>query len=388
MTSPIDEGTAVRLTVSLLADELGRIRGRAVDAAEWSAWGLATTIDEDGVGADSLARLELVARVNQFFHLHEVGTEDYLVVRRTVGDWAEIVRETLRLRAESLTFLTSGSTGEPRRVTHRWADLSAECEGHAALLPEARRVLALTPPHHIYGFLFTALGPAMRGLPVRDMRAAAPGRAGALAEAGDVIVATPFLWALALRAGARFAPGVTGVTSGAPMDAPTWAALREAGLGRLIEIYGSTETAGVGWRDAPDADFAALAHVEAAPPGLRRRSDGVALPLQDALVWRGDRFRPAGRRDGAVQVGGVNVYPDRVRAILLEHPEVADAVVRLDASGGRLKAFVAPRAAGADLSDALRRHCADRLTAPERPARFAFGAALPVNAIGKAADWD
>jgi long-chain acyl-CoA synthetase len=30
-----------------------------------------------------------------------------------------------------------------------------------------------------------------------------------------------------------------------------------------------------------------------------------------------------------VQVGGVNVFPERVRQVLLEHPLVVDAAVRL-----------------------------------------------------------
>jgi 4-coumarate--CoA ligase len=111
------------------------------------------------------------------------------------------------------------------------------------------------------------------------------------------------------------------------------------------------------------------------------------------LRWCGERsFRPDGRIDAAVQVGGVNVFPAYVADVLRMHPQVADASVRLMRAdeGARLKAFVVPRAEDAD-ADALARDldafAAARLHAPERPAAYTFGARLPRQASGKAADW-
>ena len=119
-------------------------------------------------------------------------------------------------------------------------------------------------------------------------------------------------------------------------------------------------------------------------------ASSFAISPPDNLRWLDERrFVVNGRRDGAVQVGGVNVFPARVRDALLAHAGVADAAVRLEADTGRLKAFVVP-AGGEDgdaLLDDLDRWCGDRLSAPERPRRFALGGALPVNAMGKPADW-
>jgi Acyl-coenzyme A synthetases/AMP-(fatty) acid ligases len=151
-----------RIVAALVADELGARRGGAIDPAESRGWTEATTIDEDGLGVDSLARLELVARVAGFFHMPETGAEDYLLVHRSLGDWAEIVGESLKRYAARVTFQTSGSTGAPKRIAHEWADLDAEAEAAAAALPGVRRVLALAPPHHIYGFLWTVLLPQGR----------------------------------------------------------------------------------------------------------------------------------------------------------------------------------------------------------------------------------
>jgi acyl-coenzyme A synthetase/AMP-(fatty) acid ligase len=74
------------------------------------------------------------------------------------------------------------------------------------------------------------------------------------------------------------------------------------------------------------------------------------------------------------------------------HPAVADAAVRLmrPDEGRRLKAFVVPRAddsAATELAAQLSGWIAERLTAPERPAAWTFGARLPRQASGKPADW-
>jgi hypothetical protein len=114
----------------------------------------------------------------------------------------------------------------------------------------------------------------------------------------------------------------------------------------------------------------------------------VARRLRRVLRWADDRhFWPGERRAGAVQVGGVNVFPGAVRALLRGHPAVKDVAVRLhDFSGQpRLKAYVVPwpEADPGTLAEHLRQWAAERLPAAARPAHVAVGLALPVNAEGK-----
>jgi long-chain acyl-CoA synthetase len=132
---------------------------------------------------------------------------------------------------------------------------------------------------------------------------------------------------------------------------------------------------------------------------LRTLPDGTVAtyPLQDTLAWDDTQhFRPAGRIDAAVQVGGVNVFPSYVADVLCMHPQVAEASVRLmrPDEGRRLKAFVVPAQAGAlawlpwkALRAELLDWCAQRLGTPERPAAISFGERLPRQASGKPADW-
>jgi long-chain acyl-CoA synthetase len=92
-----------------------------------------------------------------------------------------------------------------------------------------------------------------------------------------------------------------------------------------------------------------------------------------------------------VQVGGINVFPSRVRDVLLQHPEVADAAVRLMTAhdSTRLKAYVVPKhdAVTTDLAQRLDTWLAPRLSAAERPRAFAMGSELLRNAQGKLVDW-
>ena len=117
----------------------------------------------------------------------------------------------------------------------------------------------------------------------------------------------------------------------------------------------------------------------------------VALP--DRMEWLDEhRYHVYGRLDGAVQVGGVNVFPTRVAEVLRKHPGVAEVAVRLmlPSEGVRLKAFVMAHDPAAD-HDLLRRElevlAAEELSTPERPRAYSFGSALPTGPMGKAADW-
>jgi len=399
-----------RFISDLVADELARLRPGAILALPPHPWPAELQLDEDGLGLDSLDRMAVAAALTEALHLHESGIEDLLLAQRRFGDWVDTATESLRRFDATLTFRTSGSTGTPKPCRHPLSALQHEVEALAELPPlrgAVGRVLAAVPSHHIYGFLFTQLLPARLGaaetIDVRGLTA--PTLRHQLRE-GDLVIGHPAFWRLFAQHG-RGAPlpqGVRGVSSTAPCPDALAQGLVDQGLESLLQIYGSSETAGIGWRDGAATAFALLphwqrAHAEAGAATeilLRSGPGGPFAPvvLQDHLSWLdARRFTVAGRTDTAVQVGGINVFPSQVRLCLLAHPAVADAAVRLMAphEGDRLKAFVVLHSrADTDrhgLYAELDAWVRTRLPVPARPRAIEFGPALPVDNRGKACDW-
>lgn len=385
-----------RFVTDLLAAELALARpGRAPASAPWPA----ACHFVDDLGADSLELLGMATALAEALHLDAGGVDDRLLATPRLADWIAATRAGLAAGGEALTFRTSGSAGTPKRCTHPLATLWQETLALAQLMPGRRRILSAVPAHHIYGFLFTVLLPRACAIDeVVDLRAASPAACLAALRPGDLVVAHPGWWEALARLRPGFGPDVMGVTSTAPCPDALADELAGAGL-RLLQVYGSSETAGVGWREQGGAPFTLLPYwdaVEGAHALVRRMPDGLDArhALQDRLDWEdARRFRPAGRIDQAVQVGGTNVFPGYVADVLRMHPAVEDAAVRLmrPDEGRRLKAFIVPRPGYRDDLAALRETLSgwvgERLATPERPAAWNFGARLPRQASGKPADW-
>lgn len=379
---------------AVIADLVGVELGLA--PVEVAAINAATRLDADGIGVDSLALFNLAARVATFFRLHEYELEDELLRRRSVGDWTATVMRAWAHGSRRITFTTSGTSGTPAHCTHRWALLAQELDAQAALFADRQRVVGLVGPRHIYGFLFCVLLPRWLGVPFVDGRGAAPAGLASVSRPGDLLVGFPMRWELAAPSG-RWPEDVTGVTSTGPISVTTIAALRQRGLARMVEVYGSSETGGVAWRENPADPLRPYPHwslgwdctlLRADPevPGLTYR---VESP--DTLSARAGGFDVTGRRDGTVQVAGSNVSCAHVASVLGEHPDIRSCAVRLMGAheGSRLKAFVVVRDGITEetLRPALRRWMQARLCTAEMPANIVFGDSLPRNAYGKLADW-
>ncbi|EHJ48849.1 4-coumarate--CoA ligase [Solidesulfovibrio carbinoliphilus subsp. oakridgensis] len=305
-----------------------------------------------------------------------------------------------RWTGERLVFRTSGSTGVPRECVQDVAWLVQEAHFLAGLFRDSRRVVALVPAHHIYGFLFSVLLPELLGVPVVDLDPLSLASLSGLLHSGDVVIGFPLSWKKAGEIGVRYPSAITGVTSTGPCPPEVIIQSLDLGLARMAEIHGSTETGGLGYRLRFREPYRLMDHwfIGDGDGVLHRTHPLVGAPVYfafpDELVWEGERlYRPVGRKDKAVQVAGVNVYPEQVRRVLIEHPLVADAAVRpmRPEEGDRLKAFIVAAAAAPAppaIIRALREYLINRLGAPEIPRSFTFGPAVPRNAFGKHADWD
>lgn len=287
------------------------------------------TMDEEQLGLDSVNLIRLASRISQFFGLHSSGCDDYLLVNRTFSGWISIISKHIEITSDDtcFTFLTSGTTGSPKPISKSLEELLIEARQilneFNSEFSRANKVLCLVPTHHIYGFIFGCLVPALHEQEAVDMQSAVPSAACSKAGAGDIIVATPFLWNLIADSGLQFPPKCVGITSGEPSNRKTWSSKTESNLMSLIEVFGSTETGGVGFRKSEGAKFTLFSHLESSEGAIISHF-GEILDLQDNLFWTSPReFYAKGRRDSFVQVAGVNVSIEEIENILGNCPVVS-----------------------------------------------------------------
>lgn len=407
----LDKTSLLAVIISLLADELKALRHQSSHQIGSEQWGESTLIGEAQadseidhdpiiIGADSLELVSLATCVATFFNIYDSGVEDYLLRLKTLGEWAELVAIARVRGSSNITFATSGTTGTPKQCLQHWGSLVqetaffAERLGPGSMLA-SQRIIALSPSHHIYGFIFSVLLANKLQVPVlRGQKALSAIQQGAL-HTGDLIIGFPFIWRQLSRQGARFPAGITGITSTGPCDQLIIRQLQNQGLDHMIEVYGSSETAGIGFRHDPEEPFQLMPRWQRGDSAdtLIEIDTGTEYDLNDHLNWRDHRcFNPAGRRDQAVQVGGINVFPTRIAERLQSLPEISSAAVRLMSTGEgeRLKAFIVPAEKLENtnaLESLLHAWCAENLIAAERPKAFTFGHSLPRNATGKPSDW-
>lgn len=306
---------------------------------------------------------------------------------------------------------TSGSSGEPLSIAKALAQLDAEMHtlqaAFGALL-DARgpaRVFATVSHQHIYGLLFHALWPLAAGRVLEAERLPYPETmADQLGDGPAVLITSPahlkrlpdtLDWSAA-RAGL-----VAVFSSGGPLS-PEAAASSLVLLGQSpIEVFGSSETGGIAWRQrAVHGDrWTAL-------PGIQWRADGDGhLAVQsghlpdahwyttaDLVEPEGNGFVLRGRADRIVKIEEKRVSLTAMEQALLAGGDLAEVrVIALPGDRPRLAVVGVPTAAGRVrldqgkrvLNDHLREqllHVVERVALPRR---FRYVDHLPTNAQGK-----
>lgn len=376
-----------RLVRDIFIDELSQSRRNSFNVSSGAAWTPETSIQESGIGLDSLERFTIAGRLNETFQLYRSGVEDNLLRAATLGDTVEVIQAGLEDFAEEFSFYSGGSTGAPHIVSHTAEDLLSEVQELSRLFPDRRRVIVTVPVHHIYGFLFGVLLPRELGVPAVDAQYSLLS-GERRPRSRDLVVSIPFLWERVLATGGRWEANIMGSSSTAPMSEETADRACRNGVERLVEVYGSSETAGVGWRDrcASDVPFTLFSRWERAGE-VELRSGDRTVELPDRLVWHDQRhFEPAGRRDAVVQVGGTNVNLDDLRERVLRLiPEAHDCALRLG-SEGRIRAFLAISGRSIDEREITARLHGE-LPDAALPRSVTIGSALPRSSTGKISDW-
>ena len=354
----------------------------------------------NALGCDSLDLLHISAAVNEMFHLYEAGLETELLRNTSFGAWLDIVRQAWQSGVEHITVTTSGSTSSPKRCTHALSSLAMEIDFLAGLFGQRSRIVSFTPAHHLYGLLFTGMLPDRIAAPVQDLLRGADFAVSSgqvRLQPGDLVVSFPQGWDWIDRSFRVIPANVEGVVSTAPCPLELIESLVPHKLSALTEVYGSSETSGIGTRRWPAKSYSLMpqwtrnSSGDSEPEQLQHQAGFRVEPMDHLEFASDDTFLVRGRTDLGVQVGGRNVFPERIAEKLRTHAGVAEASVRLmrPEEGNRLKCFIVPQAGHSAevLSAQLSQWIESWPVVAERPKTIRFGPALLRSSLGKNSDW-
>ena len=177
--------------------------------------------------------------------------QDVLKDTESDGRW-----NTFDKNSAAMVMYTSGTTGEPKMVPKMFCQFENELFELVKVFGDGwvnRKVYSTVNHHHIYGLLFTVLLPTATGLPYRRHRIDYPSELVNLAGEAAVIASSPaYLKRLAADAEQPIPFKTTPIiySSGGPL--PEEVARKCEGITGYwtMEIYGSTETGGIAYRQS------------------------------------------------------------------------------------------------------------------------------------------
>lgn len=321
----------------------------------------------------------------------------------------------------ALVLYTSGSTGEPQPIPKSLAQLDAEIAALDNVWGEAlaeRLVVNLVSHHHMFGLPFGLLWPLARGTRFYTRTVHYPEPLEELARHHRLaLVCSPVhLQHLPDKLSRDTVHGRIDpvFSAGSPLDSTTASRCHELFGRPVTEIYGSTETGAIAWRQRPQALWQCLPGITVDHPDAESgtsaaasaaamqslRVTSPALPAQQSLVMADlatvrepTRFELGPRTDRIAKVGGKRVSLTALENALLTHPWVREArVLVLPERKGRLGAVVSLESDGNDalidrgrrvLGEELRTHLAASFEPLALPRYWRYVNRLPLNSQGK-----
>ncbi|MGQ4277279.1 AMP-binding protein [Pseudidiomarina sp. E22-M8] len=317
-----------------------------------------------------------------------------------------------------LVLFTSGSSGTPKAVHKSLRQLFTEVTTleatFGAQLGDCLFVSAITH-QHIYGLLFTVLWPLCTGRTVVEQRIEYPEQWLAFHQQLQqpyVLVSSPaqlerFTQDLDLR---LFSNNLRALfSSGGPLHDEVPARCITAHIAIPIEVYGSTETGGIAWRQRQQATqpFQLFAGIDAqtdARGRLQLRSPYISATDVDASGWytaadlvhftASDAFTVVGRADRIIKLAEKRISLTEVEQFASELDWLQQAhcclmdgdkrvvlglVVLLNDAGQRHLAEIGKFG----LRQLLRQHLSQRFESVVLPRKFRYVTRLPYNEAGK-----
>lgn len=255
---------------------------------------------------------------------------------QAAGD-AEPILAPLNPDRARVVIFTSGSTGEAKPVIKRLSQLQAEVNTLELLWGErlsSAEAQATVSHQHIYGLLFRVLWPLSAGRCFHSRMAISPEELLQQSLNAYWVASPAHLkrldqnspWDELARLAAIF-------SSGGPLPQSAAQQIFANGNRAVIEVYGSTETGGIAWRQQPDPAWTCFEGMILSPDafGTTLHSpylpNGEGLRLDDRIrLEAGGRFVLEGRQDRIVKIEEKRLSLNELEQRLAETPWIEEAV--------------------------------------------------------------
>lgn len=317
-----------------------------------------------------------------------------------------------------ITFFTSGSSGQAKAIDKSFAQLVTEVEQLEQTFTQHFAdnciVMATVSHQHIYGLLFKLLWPLWAGRDLYLKTFAYPEhlvhQIKQTPNANICLISSPAYYhrLLADNVLADIKSQLSVLfSSGGPLNAQAAIDLQQSLAITPIEVYGSTETGGIAWRQRQDIDddiWQVFSSIQCQNDDSQQRLS-ILSPYVDLANWYQtddrvelidkQRFKLLGRADRIVKIEEKRCSLDEIGLRLVEHSFVKQAYVLVigDTDKRRILAAVIELSKeGAEALSAcakfkfdrqLKAHLKQYFEAIVIPRKFRYMAQLPFNSQGK-----
>ena len=228
-----------------------------------------------------------------------------------------------------LVIFTSGSTGDAQAIPKSLSQLQAEVDTLERLWGSrlgASRVLATVSHQHIYGLLFRVLWPLAAGRCFHSETAVDLEFLSKLPHPACWIASPAHLKRLSREVDWLGIGALRAIfSSGGSLPEQSAEQLLDFAGQAAIEVYGSSETGGIAWRQFPEQDWTLFdgLSLRASDAGALLNSpylpDGAPYVLDDIVDLQGQgRFSLRGRRDRIVKIEQKRLSLDDMERRLLD----------------------------------------------------------------------
>lgn len=313
-----------------------------------------------------------------------------------------LVNAPLSLKHNAVVIYTSGSSGDPQAISKSLAQLVAEISTLEAVFGPTLgsvSVVATVSHQHIYGLLFKVLWPFFAGRAIYVQQVFFLAEMHAFFAHHDCVLISSPAHLKRLHEDEVKLPLKAVFSSGAPLNVLDTASVKWVLCQAPIEIYGSSETGGIAWRQNT-ASWQALPNVhvrisqtqvlEVQSPHLPDPHWWPTSDYADAVADGGFLLR--GRIDRIVKLEGKRIALAAIERALVASPFVSEARVVMLPTRERLAAVVVlttlgqallTRVGKAAFNQQLSASLKDQIDGIAVPRRWCYQEALPVDAQGK-----